>query len=79
MEEELFRLQTTALNEQWANFDLYRRPGIQYDYEVEINLLLLNISPEQINERQYRQEKQIADGWNYVYDKQGHIKVDSAG
>ncbi|NND79701.1 MAG: hypothetical protein HKN53_07375, partial [Maribacter sp.] len=53
--------------------------NITYDYDMRIELQDINISPEQVNERQIIKEKQIKDGFDYVLDNNGNVVKDSLG
>lgn len=79
LEQELFRLNASQLNDTWAHFDIAPSTSTQYDYEALVSLENFSISPERFSEKLYRQEKQIPNGWSYVYDAKGKIKVDSLG
>ena len=37
------------------------------------------ISPEQVSENNYKEEKEIQDGCQYLFDKNGNVKKDSLG
>ena len=53
--------------------------NINYDYEVVMNLRQIDVSPEQIREREYIDRKVIEDGWRYVLDEKGNVLKDSLG
>jgi hypothetical protein len=44
-----------------------------------MNIRDINISPEQLREREYPEERTIEDGWQYVLDSKGNVKKDTLG
>lgn len=67
------------LDSQWRSYDFQAAPGVTYDYKAVFRLNNVDISPERIHERAYTDEREIQDGWEYVYDKRGNVKKDSMG
>jgi len=79
LENDLLDFSTYGLNDQWTVFHNNRRPGITYDFGVIINFRDINISPEQIREKEIIQEKQIKDGTQNLLDANGNVVKDSLG
>jgi hypothetical protein len=79
LENDLLDFSTYGLNDQWTVFHNNRRPGIEYDFGVIVNFRDINISPEQIREKQIIQEKQIKDGTQNLLDSNGNVVKDSLG
>ena len=46
---------------------------------MQVELRDINISPEQVNEKQIIKEKQVKDGYQYVLDNDGNVVKDSLG
>ena len=46
---------------------------------MNLDFRTIDISPEQINEKQIIREKVIKDGFDYVLDKRGNVAKDSLG
>lgn len=67
------------LNSEWKSFHFRPEPGIPADYRVVFNIRRVDVSPERISEREYVDEKDIQDGWEYVLDERGNVKKDTAG
>ena len=78
-EEELLKISLSDLNGQWLNFDNKPNPGIDYDYNIFLNIKLIDVSPEQVNTNNWMETKEVQDGWQYVYDKRGNVMKDSSG
>ncbi len=77
-ESELLRMSIGELDSRWKKF--YTRPSARpFDYEVVMNITNIAISPERIQEREFEEIKEVADGVEYVRDKRGNIKLDSLG
>jgi hypothetical protein len=79
LEEELLNFNTFRLEDKWTRYHTNHLSNINYDYDMRIELRDINISPEQVNERQIIKEKQIKDGFEYVLDTNGNVVKDSLG
>lgn len=79
LENDLLDFSTYGLNDEWTVYHSNRQKGIDYDYGLIVNFRLINISPEQIKEKQFIKEKQIKDGVKNLLDAQGNIVNDSLG
>lgn len=77
--EALLSMDVSRLNDRWREFHTNPQRGFEYDYEVEIELNQIDVSPERIQERQYEETKEIEDGFDYVLDENGNVKKDSTG
>ncbi|NND80097.1 MAG: hypothetical protein HKN53_09365, partial [Maribacter sp.] len=64
LEEELLNFNTFGLEDKWTRYHTNHLSNITYDYDMRIELQDINISPEQVNERQIIKEKQIKDGFD---------------
>ncbi len=78
-EEELLRLNTSQLNDEWHFYDLAPRAEIAYDYTAKIVINNIEVSPERISESNYTDEREIVDGVEYTYDSAGNVAKDSLG
>lgn len=79
LEEDLLSLDTYGLNKFWSTYHVNKVNNLNYDYAMELNLKQINISPEQIKERELVREKDIVDGWQYVLDDAGNVTKDTLG
>jgi len=79
LEDELLNLNTYGLNSNWTEYQTTRIPNQLYDYQMEVSFQDINISPEQIREKQISKEKQIKDGYTFVEDSNGNVVSDSLG
>ena len=77
LEDDLLNFDTYRLNDLWTVYHNNKQPQLNYDFELALNLKEINISPEQISEKQIVQEKQIKDGWKYLQDSKGNAVKDS--
>ncbi len=78
-ESELLKISLKKLNRQWLNFDTYIDENIDYDYSVYLTLRKIATSPERVKEVNYKETKEIEDGFDYLLDENGNVKKDSAG
>lgn len=67
------------LDSEWKSYHFTQEPGIRFDYRAVFNIRRVDVSPERVLERNYVDEKEIQDGWNYVLDARGNVKKDSLG
>lgn len=79
LEEELLNFNTYGLNNLWTEYHTNRLDNLDYDFQMEVSFQDINISPEQINEKQIIKERQVKDGFTYVKDVQGNVVRDSLG
>ncbi len=79
LQEELLNFNTYGLDGQWVQFHANPLPNIKYDYAMELSLKEINISPEQVNEKQIIKERQVKDGHSYALDPKGNVVRDSLG
>ncbi|OAV44850.1 hypothetical protein [Lewinella sp. 4G2] len=78
-EEELLRLESNNIDSEWRFYDFTPRPEVQYDYDAQIVIRDIRVSPERITERVYTDERNITDGTEYVLDANGNVAKDTLG
>ena len=79
LENDLLNFSSYGINNFWAVYHATPENQISYDYNMRVNLRDINISPEQIKERQVIKEKQIADGKKSLLNENGQVVKDSLG
>ncbi|ALJ04299.1 hypothetical protein APS56_03705 [Pseudalgibacter alginicilyticus] len=79
LENDLLNFSSYGLNNFWAVYHGTPKEKIDYDFNMRVYLRNINISPEQIKERQIIKEKQIADGKTNLLDERGNTVKDSLG
>ena len=79
LESDLLNFSTYGLNDLWTVYHNEPQRSIKYDYQMEVSFREINISPEQIKERQLEREKQIKDGWEYLLDENDEFVLDQDG
>lgn len=79
LEDDLLSLDTYGLNKFWSTYHVNKLDNLSYDYAMQLNLKRINISPEQIKEREFIREKDIVDGWQYALDDAGNVAKDTLG
>ncbi|MGB5555116.1 MAG: hypothetical protein WBM83_10700 [Flavobacteriaceae bacterium] len=79
LEAELLNFNTYGLDKLWTEYHTNPLPNIDYDYAMELSLKNIDISPEQVREKQIIKEKQIKDGYKYAVDSNGNVVRDSLG
>ncbi|MCD4728144.1 MAG: hypothetical protein K8R46_10810 [Pirellulales bacterium] len=78
-ENELMSISLADLDRTFINYDSKAVKGRNYDYNIVVNIRVINVSPEQLDRNHFTESKKIQDGWKYKYDKDGKIVKDSTG
>ncbi|HLF51806.1 hypothetical protein [Flavobacterium sp.] len=79
LQNDLLDISTYGLNDKWTVYHSNKQKGINYDYGLIVNFRQINISPEQIKEKEFIKEKQIKDGVKTLLDVRGNVVKDSLG
>lgn len=79
LDEELRKLPISDLNTFWIQYHNKVNKEFNYDFTILIDMKSIIISPEQVSENNYKEEKELQDGWQYLLDKNGNVKKDSLG
>jgi len=79
LESDLLNFSSYGLNNFWVEYHGTPQDNLDYDYNMQVKLREINISPEQIKERQIIKEKQIVDGKKDLLDEDGQVVKDSLG
>ena len=79
LEADLLNFNTYGLNDLWTAYHTNPVQDIDYDYEMQLSFRNIDISPEQVSERQFIQERQIKDGTQVLLDEDGNAVRDSLG
>jgi len=77
--EELMRISESNMSNPWVVYHDHKDNSVSYDYDVEIKLDQVQISPEEMNSELIQQQARVRDGWEYVYDGNGNVMKDSLG
>ena len=78
--DNLLSFNSSGLNSEWVEYHLeHLDRDIEYDYNIEINLQIIDVSPEMIKTKEYIEKKTVEDGFEYVLDKNGNVMKDSLG
>ena len=79
LEEDLLNFSTYGLNDLWTVYHSINQNNISYDFDMDIALRAINISPEQIREKYRKFEKQVPDGKKDLIDENDNVVKDSLG
>ncbi|MEL1241127.1 hypothetical protein [Flavobacterium flavipallidum] len=79
LQNDLLDFNTLGLNDKWTVYHSSIQKGIKYDFQLIMNFREINISPEQIKEKEFIKEKQIKDGQKILLDKDGKVVKDEKG
>lgn len=79
LQEDMLNFGTYGLNDKWTVYHNNKQKNINYDYGMLVNFRQINISPEQIKEKEFIKEKQVKDGTQTLLDSNGNVVKDSLG
>ena len=79
LQTDLLDFSTFGLNDKWTVFHNNKVKEIKYDFTIIVNFRQINMSPEQIKEREFVKEKQIKDGTKPLLDANNNPVKDQAG
>jgi hypothetical protein len=79
LEDALLDFDTYGLNQFWTEYHAYTNTTQKYDYAMTLQLARINISPEQVKEREIERAQRVKDGWQYKLDSNGNVMKDSIG
>lgn len=79
LQDDLLNFGTYGLNDKWTVYHNNKQKNINYDFGMLVNFRQINISPEQIKEKEFVKEKQVKDGTKTLLDSNGNAVKDSLG
>lgn len=79
LERDLLAIDTYGLNDLWTVYHANKDRKIRYDFDLELDFRNIEISPEQVREKEIIKEKRIKDGYKYLLDNNGNYVKDSLG
>ncbi|EAR12837.1 hypothetical protein PI23P_09425 [Polaribacter irgensii 23-P] len=79
LEEDLLNFDTYGLNDFWTVYHGVKDVKIIYDFGLELNLRSIEVSPEQVQEKEIIKEKEVKDGFSYLLDADGNQVLDKKG
>jgi len=78
-ETEMMKISLRTLDEQWINFHTNVDKNIIYDYAIYLTINYIQVSPDFLKEKDYKDEKEMEDGFDFVFDDNGNVVKDSDG
>lgn len=79
LEEDLLNFDTYGLNDLWTVYHGAKDAKRNYDFGLELNLRTIEVSPEQVREKEIIKEKEVKDGFEYLLDENGDQVLDKEG
>ncbi len=78
--KDLLSFGVTDFNSEWVEFHTTNPSNnIYFDYFTIVNLTKIEVSPEQAQQNDRMESKEIEDGWEYILDDNGNVVKDSEG
>lgn len=79
LEDELLNFNAYGLNDLWTKYHTNPQKSIDYNYEMLLEFVSINISPEAIRQKEIIKQKEVKDGTKYVLDTDGNVAKDTLG
>jgi len=79
LEEDLLNFDTYGLDDLWTVYHGAKDANITYDFGLALNLRNIQVSPEQVREKEIIKEKLVVDGFTYLLDANGDQVLDKEG
>jgi hypothetical protein len=79
LQNDLLDFKSYKLNDKWTVYHSAKQKGTNYDFGMLINFRSIQISPEQIKEKEFIKERQIVDGQRKQLDANGKVVLDRQG
>ena len=85
LQDDLINFSTYGLDDKWTVYHSISHKGLVYDYGIILSFRSINLTPEQVLEKQFDKEKLVKDGYknnvdsgNVMKDGQGNpVKIDN--
>lgn len=78
-QEALLALNVRSLNDQWTEYFTVEPSYAEIDMVAEMEITNFQVSPEREFVKEYRDSKEIEEGWEYFYDSNGNVAKDTLG
>lgn len=79
LQNDLLDFDAMDMNDKWTAYHSYAQKGIDYDFQLIVNFRKIDISPEQLREKETIKEREIKDGLKTLVDKDNKVVKDSLG
>ncbi len=79
LQNDLLDFSTFGLDDKWTVYHSNKIKDVKYDFGLIVNFRQINISPEQVKEKEFVKEKQIKDGTKPLLDANGKQVRDDKG
>jgi len=79
LEMDLRNINSYNLNNEWNIYDTERQNNVAYDYEANMVLTRIEVSPERVETNSFSREKSIKEGQEFLRDSNGNVLRDKEG
>jgi hypothetical protein len=79
LQNDLLDFDTFKMNDKWTAYHNQLQKGIDYDFQLILNFRRIDVSPEQLKEKEIIKKREIKDGLKDLIDKNGKTVKDSLG
>jgi len=78
-ENEVLNIEVKALDDRWTEYFASAPAKLKIDVKAEVQLRQFDIGPEKEFVREFVESKEVEDGFEYFYDRNGNVAKDSLG
>ncbi len=78
-EKEMLKISLDELNQQWIDYDTRASENIPYDFYIQLSIKQITVSPNNVSNNSFKEEKEIEDGFKYQLDAKGNVQKDTLG
>lgn len=78
-EEEVLNINVMDYNDHWTKYYKREFDGLEIDYDVIMDIDLIEVGPEREKESHHIDTKEVEDGYDYVLDENGNVMKDTLG
>lgn len=79
VEDAIMQMHTRDIKKPWTEFYTRREGRKDFDYISLVTIDELDVSSAREDVHHYTDEKEVSDGWQYVFDRNGNVLKDSLG
>jgi len=79
LEDDLLNFSSYGASNFWVDYHNKPQQGQTYEYTINLKFKQINITPDQVREKDIVEEKNIQDGYTYKKDANGRVVKDSLG
>jgi len=77
--DNLMKVDLKKYNKTWLAYYTKYDTSVFYDYSIIVRIKSISIGPNSVKEKEFKEERELKEGFEYVLDKSGNVMKDSIG